>query len=404
MRKLLILAVLLSTCGLAQVESVATFRWQPVEGATWYLLEVYDGINAQAPQVYRKWYTAGQSACPDCMVSVQMDEGGYYAQVLDYGAYGYGKWQVAEYLFSVPIPPPSEWRVPTDGTFAEAMQKMTQCGTVYVDADMAEPAISYGESRTASYIVPDYGCDWQIVGDGAAVTYDPQSPPRYYDAPGILMMVKNSHKTTVTGLHFVGTMALGDGVGIDRDICLLLDAPGNMDVIGNEFEQCGHAGIKHFYGSGAFLIAENRFHDNGFTSRDHHIYLPGGGDYVIRDNYGWNASGWCVGYGNVFYTTGAQIYGNACWDNGGGISVGYGEGADVHDNIAIGNGRGLWLEGGASVFRDNVFMESTIEDVYSERACGAIVTNWCAEPVPNDFYDNGNIYETVSHPERIDER
>jgi len=402
----LVLLVMLSTCATVQVDIVATFHWTPTDGATWYLLEVYDGAGTSAPQVFRQWYTSAQAGCPDCKITVPLAEKDYYAQVLDYGAYGYGTWREVEYYFSVPptpIPPPLVWHVPTDGAFADAMNEMTDCGTVYIDVDIAEPAISYGASRAASYIIPDYGCDWHIIGNGSIVTYDPRNPPYYYDAPGVLMMVKSSHKTTVEGLHFVGTMVLGDGVNIDRDICLLLDAPGDMDVIGNEFEQCGHAGFKHFYGEGVFLVDGNTFHDNGFTSRDHHTYLPGGGEYVIRNNRGWNASGWCVGYGNVFYTTGAQIYGNVCWDNGGGISVGVGSNADVHDNISIGNDRGLWLEGGGNVIYNNVFMESVIEDVYSERSCGAIVTNWCADPVPNDFYGGGNIYEVISHPDRIGE-
>lgn len=377
------------------------FRWQGVPDATWYLLEVWQGQT----QVFRQWYPM---TCSECSVSVPtLKPGSYSWQVLDWGAYGYGTWSgFTSFAFAVlqtetPIPPPVVWTVPNDGTFAEAMETMTDCGTVYINADLAEPAISYGDNRTASYIIPDYGCDWHIIGNGHIVTYDPQNPPMYYGAPGVLMMVKNSKMTTVEGVHFIGTMAMGDGVNIDRDICLLLDAPGNMDVIGNEFEQCGHAGFKHFYGEGVFLLDGNTFHDNGFTSRDHHTYLPGGGQYVIRNNRGWNASGWCVGYGNVYYTTGAVITNNICWDNGGGISVGIGEGAQVENNIAIGNDRGLWLEGGGNVIINNVFMESSIEDVYSERSCGAILTNWCTNPVPNDFFGNGNLYEVISHPDRI---
>ncbi len=366
-----------------------SFHWAGVEGATWYKLEVWQGQT----RVYSQWH---ELSCVDCAVSVEtLLPGEYWWDVLDWGTYGYGTWS-APVTFSFETlqtaPPPTEWTISTDGSFAEAMQAMTDCGTVYIDTDLAEPAISYGESRTASYILPDYGCDWEIVGSASVpvVTYDPSAPPSYYNAPGVLMLIENSHKTIVRNLHFFGTMALGDGVNIDRDICLLLDAPGNMDVIDNVFSDCGHAGLKHFYGTGTFLISGNRCFDNGFTSRDHCMYLPGGGQYTITDNFAINTSGWCVGFGNVYQTSGAVIENNTCINNGGGVCVGYGGQASVSNNVAIGNDRGLWLEDSGSTLTNNVFMDSVIEDVYSERAEGG-----------NLFYDRGNIYESISHPDRI---
>ncbi len=72
-----------------------SFAWTGVDGATWYLLEVYtDG----GVQLYRKWYTAAQTGCSsgtNCSLApsdLNLPNGNYQWRVLDYGAYGYGIW------------------------------------------------------------------------------------------------------------------------------------------------------------------------------------------------------------------------------------------------------------------------------------------------------------------------
>jgi len=413
MKKILVAVFVLSLFGCAvqtQPPTVATFNWQPVQDATWYLLEVYDGANTQAPQVHRSWYTAEQVAnCdPECSVTISLEEGNYYAQVMDWGAYGYGTWTQVDYYFGEyvpPPPPPTVWTVPTDGTFAEAMETMTDCGTVYINADIAEPAIVYGTARAASYIVPDYGCNWNIIGVGSpVVTYDPQSPPYYYEAPGIVMLVNNSHKTSFTGLHFIGTRMLGDGINqetgtpIDKDISLLLNAPGDMDIIGNEFEQFGHVGAKSYYTTGNILYEDNICHDGGFTSRDHCVYFTGGAYVIERGNKAWNITGGGFGLDTGHWSDGGIVENNIVVNSGYGIWSGYGRGQIIRNNFAMNSAYyDLGIFGGGHVFTDNV---SPI--IYSERSCGAIVTNWCADPIPNDFYNNGNYYETISHPDRIE--
>ena len=376
------------------------FRWQGVDGATWYLLEVYTDTGTQ---VYRKWH---EMTCVDCSIVTSLSAGAYGWQVLDWGVYGYGTWtKRIPFSFEqieTPIPPPVVWHVPTDGTFAQAMAAMTDCGTVYVEANLAEPAISYGESRSASYIIPDYGCDWQIIGNRNIVTYDPSAPPMYYDGPGVLMLIKSTGTTTVEGLHFVGTMALGDNIDpstggpVDKDICLLLDAAGNMTVRGNEFERCGHAGIKSYY-PGEILLEYNRCHDIGFTSRDHCVYISNS-PATIRNNQAWDISGGGFGLDTAHVITGGLVEWNVVVDSGYGIWSGWGSGHVIRNNFAINSKYyDLGIFGGGHTFENNTF-----GTIYSERSCGAIVTNWCASPVPNVFYDMGNLYETVSHPERIE--
>lgn len=375
------------------------FRWQGKPEATWYLLEVW----YEQTVVYRKWY---QMSCTDCTVTVDtVPPGAYQWQILDWGAYGYGEWS-GFVAFSFEIlntePPPSALTVPDDEpTLQGAIDRMTNGGTITLRAGAYYGNRVYADERTASIVLPNVG-DWTIIGEtGAVITYDPNNPPLAWGYPGTILEIKSAGSVVIDGVHFVGTMELGDG-GYDRDICVLMDAPGNLTVRNSEFEKCGHAGVKHYYPEGAFLIENNRFHDNGFTTRDHHTYMPGGGEYIIRYNTCWNSTGWCVGYGNVYATTGAEIYGNASINSGGCVSAGIGQGNYIHDNFCMNNVRGLWLQSGGSVFRNNTFLNSTVEDVYSERACGALITPWCDAPLPNVFYNNGNIFRTVSHPDRIE--
>lgn len=76
-----------------------TFVWTGVNGATWYLLEVY---TPSMSQVLRKWYTSAQTNCVSgtaCSLTpsssdLNLGNGDYQWRVLDYGAYGYGIWPV----------------------------------------------------------------------------------------------------------------------------------------------------------------------------------------------------------------------------------------------------------------------------------------------------------------------
>lgn len=74
-----------------------SFTWTGVNGATWYLLEVY---TSGMTQLHRKWYTSTQTNCPSgtaCSVApadLALGNGDYQWRVLDYGAYGYGVWPV----------------------------------------------------------------------------------------------------------------------------------------------------------------------------------------------------------------------------------------------------------------------------------------------------------------------
>ncbi|MBI4761641.1 MAG: choice-of-anchor Q domain-containing protein [Chloroflexota bacterium] len=71
------------------------FSWTGVNGATWYLLEVYTSTGTQ---LLRKWYTSAQTGCPSgtaCSLTpsasdLSLGNGNYQWRVLDYGAYGYG--------------------------------------------------------------------------------------------------------------------------------------------------------------------------------------------------------------------------------------------------------------------------------------------------------------------------
>lgn len=74
-----------------------TFSWTGLTNATWYLLEVYTSDGST--QVFRKWYTASQTACAGgtaCFISppetAGLANGNYKWRILDYGAYGYGTW------------------------------------------------------------------------------------------------------------------------------------------------------------------------------------------------------------------------------------------------------------------------------------------------------------------------
>ena len=72
------------------------FTWTGVNGATWYLLEVYNGST----RLLYKWYTSTQTNCDadtSCSVTpastdLNLGNGAYQWRVLDYGAYGYGIW------------------------------------------------------------------------------------------------------------------------------------------------------------------------------------------------------------------------------------------------------------------------------------------------------------------------
>ncbi|GAB4458698.1 MAG: hypothetical protein Kow0070_12700 [Anaerolineales bacterium] len=72
-----------------------SFAWTGVNGATWYLLEVYTPGGAQ---LYRKWYTSTQAGCENgtaCSLTpadLGLSNGDYQWRVMDYGAYGYGIW------------------------------------------------------------------------------------------------------------------------------------------------------------------------------------------------------------------------------------------------------------------------------------------------------------------------
>jgi len=72
-----------------------SFVWTGVNGATWYLLEVY---TTGGVQLYRKWYTSSQTGCAsgtNCSLTpsdLSLSNGDYQWRVLDYGAYGYGIW------------------------------------------------------------------------------------------------------------------------------------------------------------------------------------------------------------------------------------------------------------------------------------------------------------------------
>lgn len=76
-----------------------SFTWTGVNGATWYLLEVY---TPGMTQLHRKWYTATETGCPSstsCSIApsdLTLSNGDYQWRVLDYGAYGYGIWPVFE--------------------------------------------------------------------------------------------------------------------------------------------------------------------------------------------------------------------------------------------------------------------------------------------------------------------
>ena len=71
------------------------FDWTGVDGATWYLLEVYTPAGAQ---LYRQWYTSTQAGCSgstSCSLTpanLALGNGDYLWRVMDYGAYGYGIW------------------------------------------------------------------------------------------------------------------------------------------------------------------------------------------------------------------------------------------------------------------------------------------------------------------------
>ncbi|MFZ5886035.1 MAG: choice-of-anchor Q domain-containing protein, partial [Chloroflexota bacterium] len=72
-----------------------SFAWTGVNGATWYLLEVY---TPDGTQLYRKWYTSAQANCESdttCILTpsdLNLSNGDYQWRVMDYGAYGYGIW------------------------------------------------------------------------------------------------------------------------------------------------------------------------------------------------------------------------------------------------------------------------------------------------------------------------
>ena len=72
-----------------------SFAWTGVNGATWYLLEVY---TPTMTQVHRKWYTSADTncavgtACVFTPTDLSLGNGDYQWRVMDYGAYGYGIW------------------------------------------------------------------------------------------------------------------------------------------------------------------------------------------------------------------------------------------------------------------------------------------------------------------------
>lgn len=287
-------------------------------------------------------------------------------------------------------------------TLQGALDALPSGGTIILRAGTYYGLKSYGYERTASIVI-DGNRDITIQGEaGAVITYDPQNPPTFYGELGVTLLISNAGQTTIDGVKFIGTQALGDPL-YDLDVCIyqIVNAP--FAVRNSEFTECGHAGIKHgnMPGHPLVVIENNRFHDSGFTTRDHAVYAPGGGTYVMQNNQCWNLSGWCVGYGYSYWTEGAIIRGNSCVNVLGCIYTQYGTGAIVENNFSMNSGWGLGIYGGGATFRNNTFLNSTIDDVYSERACGGAVTNWCANPVPNDFYGNGNLYETISHPDRI---
>lgn len=299
--------------------------------------------------------------------------------------------------------------VPDDyPTIQEAIDALPSGGTVKVKAGTYTGNYQYGTNadgtpRTSSFYIGG-NRNITIKGEpGAILTYDPAAPPQVFGVTGILFWVNNQGMTTIDGLHFIGTMELGDPpYPYDYDVCLYFVEESSFTVRNSEFEKCGHAGIKHGSPNKStpfVMIENNRFHDNGFTTRDHHTYFPGGAQYIIRYNTGWDGSGYCVGFGNQRYTVGAQIYNNTCLNGYAGIVSGWGQGAIVRNNTMIGNSVGMWLEA-SGTYTNNTIVQNGM-DIYSERACGAVVTNWCAVPRPLKFYDNGNLYEYISHPERV---
>lgn len=301
-------------------------------------------------------------------------------------------------LFTCSFQVPPTATVPDDyETLQAALDALPSGGVVVLRAGEYSGNRSYGYQRSASIVI-DGNRDITIQGEpGAVITYDPVTPPDYYGEVGPVVIISNTGQTTIDGLHFIGTRALGDPL-YDLDVCIYSIADAPFTVRNSEIEQCGHAGIKHGVNHSQVIIEGNRFHDNGFTSRDHHVYVPGGAEYIIRDNYGWNATGGCVGFGWSYWTIGGVIENNVCVNNGYGIWSGWGVGETITGNFAMNNQYyDLGIYGGGHIFTDNIFGH-----VDSERSCGGIVTNWCTDPVPNVFYDNGNLYETINYLDRIE--
>jgi hypothetical protein len=78
-----------------------SFNWTGVNGASWYLLEVY---TSGGSQVLYKWYTSAQTNCASgtaCSITppstdLNLGNGDYQWRVMDYGGYGYGLWTLFE--------------------------------------------------------------------------------------------------------------------------------------------------------------------------------------------------------------------------------------------------------------------------------------------------------------------
>jgi len=96
-----------------------TFTWTGLNGATYYLLEVYDA-NTEA-QLLRKWYTAASTSCDtdtSCTLSpsefTSLANGNYKWRIQDQGTYGYGLWTgYTNFTLNVPPPPAVTLNAPT---------------------------------------------------------------------------------------------------------------------------------------------------------------------------------------------------------------------------------------------------------------------------------------------------